>query len=173
MNGIFACVCSGGHAVFGFGHRDSNAVASGVSVSGNLPRHLAVERTEGGANLGEQHPWLSWEVPVEGGVYLISTCNEGTTFDTQLALWEASDCTDFNSFALLNANDDAGCGLGSFRSTMLTPCLQGGETLYLQIDGYYGEVGDVEVSIQAAPLTLGSQCERGRFVMQFAAKFQS
>ena len=44
------------------------------------------------------------------------------------------------------------CGLGSFRSTMLTPCLQGGETLYLQIDGYYGEVGDVEVSIQAAPL---------------------
>ena len=31
--------------------------------------------------------WLAWEVPTEGGVYEISTCNEGTTFDTQLALW--------------------------------------------------------------------------------------
>ena len=35
---------------------------------------------------------------------------------------------------------------------MLTPCLEGGETLYLQIDGYNGEVGDVEVSIQPAAL---------------------
>lgn len=94
--------------------------------------------------------WLTWEVPSAGGIYEISTCNEGTTFDTQLALWDASDCADFNSFALLNANDDAGCGLGSFRSTLLTPCLEGGETLYLQVDGYNGEVGAVEVSIQEA-----------------------
>ena len=136
---------------------DSNAVASlsGLTVSSGEPAPPALGcGTYGGwCESGLSNTlWLSWEVPVEGGVYLISTCNEGTTFDTQLALWEASDCNDFNSFALLNANDDAGCGLGSFRSTMLTPCLQGGETLYLQIDGYYGEVGDVEVSIQAAPL---------------------
>ena len=94
--------------------------------------------------------WLVWEVPAEGGVYEISTCNEGTTFDTQLALWASENCSDLSSFSLLNANDDAGCSLGAFRSTMLTPCLEGGETLYLQIDGYNGEVGDVEVSIQPA-----------------------
>ena len=96
--------------------------------------------------------WLAWEVPAAGGVYEISTCNEGTTFDTQLALWESEDCSDLSSFSLLNANDDAGCDLDAFRSTMLTPCLAGGETLYLQIDGYNGEVGDVEVGIQSAPL---------------------
>ena len=95
--------------------------------------------------------WLAWEVPADGGVYEISTCNEATTFDTQLALWNAVDCADFSSFSLMNANDDAGCGLGAYRSTILTPCLVGGETLYLQVDGYYGEVGDVEVSIQPVP----------------------
>ena len=96
--------------------------------------------------------WLRWEVPQEGGVYEISTCNEMTTFDTQLALWGTDDCSEFSAFELLNANDDAGCGLGAYRSTLLTPCLVGGETLYLQVDGYYGATGEVEVSIvESAP----------------------
>lgn len=91
-----------------------------------------------------------WEVPSEGGVYYITTCNEGTTFDTQLAMWEVGDCLDFSTFDLVNANDDIGCAFGAFRSGFLTPCFEGGETMYLQIDGYYGEVGDVEVSISSS-----------------------
>lgn len=91
--------------------------------------------------------WLSWEVPEDGGVYEISTCNAQTTFDTQLALWRVSDCADFDSYELVNANDDAGCDLGAYRSTLLTPCLEGGELMMLQIDGYYGETGTVEVGI--------------------------
>lgn len=91
--------------------------------------------------------WLSWEVPAQGGVFEITTCNEQTTFDTQLALWQVADCGDFDSYQLVNANDDAGCGFGAYRSTLLTPCLTGGEMLMLQVDGYYGEVGTVEVSI--------------------------
>ena len=135
---------------------DSNVVVSlgGLTVSPGEPAPPALGcGTYGGwCESGLSNTlWLVWEVPSEGGVYEISTCNEATTFDTQLALWGASDCTDFSSFSLMNANDDAGCGLGAFRSTMLTPCLDGGETLYLQVDGYYGEVGDVEVSIQTVP----------------------
>ena len=91
--------------------------------------------------------WLSWPVPADGGVFEITTCNVETTFDTQLALWRADDCADFSTFELLNANDDNGCGLGAYRSTLLTPCLEGGEELLLQIDGYYGETGTLEVSI--------------------------
>ncbi|MDA0939369.1 MAG: T9SS type A sorting domain-containing protein [Bacteroidetes bacterium] len=91
--------------------------------------------------------WLIWEVPEEGGVYSITTCNEGTSFDTQLAMWEVEDCADFSTYALVNANDDIGCEFGAYRSGFLTPCLEGGETFYLQIDGWYGEIGDVEVSI--------------------------
>lgn len=94
--------------------------------------------------------WLAWEVPANGGVYRISTCNELTSFDTQLALWRAESCFDWSSFELLNANDDAGCEWGAFRSTLLTPCLEGGETLLIQIDGYYGETGDLEVSVQSS-----------------------
>ena len=98
----------------------------------------------------ENTVWLSWEVPQGGGVFEISTCNEQTTFDTQLALWRVTDCADFESYELVNANDDAGCAVGSFRSTLLTPCLEGGETMMLQIDGYYGAVGTVEVSVTTA-----------------------
>ena len=98
----------------------------------------------------ENTVWLSWEVPQGGGVFEISTCNEQTTFDTQLALWRVTNCADFESYELVNANDDAGCGLGAYRSTLLTPCLEGGETMMLQIDGYYGAVGTVEVSVTTA-----------------------
>ena len=94
--------------------------------------------------------WLSWEVPSSGGVYYITTCHEGTTFDTQLALWSAEDCTDFTTFELVNANDDIGCASGPYRSGLLTPCLEGGETMFVQIDGYYGETGEVEVSIESS-----------------------
>lgn len=91
--------------------------------------------------------WLVWEVPEEGGVYSVTTCNEGTTFDTQLAMWSAENCADFSTYELVNANDDIGCAFGAYRSGFLTPCLDGGETFYIQIDGYYGEAGEVEVSI--------------------------
>lgn len=94
--------------------------------------------------------WLSWEVPEEGGVFEISTCNEQTTFDTQLALWQVADCADFESYDLINSNDDASCDFGPYRSTLLTPCFEGGETMMLQIDGYYGETGTVELSISAS-----------------------
>lgn len=94
--------------------------------------------------------WLVWDVPEEGGVYSVTTCNEGTSFDTQLAMWHVEDCMDYGTYELVNANDDIGCDFGAYRSGFLTPCLQGGETFYLQIDGWYGEVGDVEVSITSA-----------------------
>ena len=124
-----------------------------ASVSPNEPAPPALGcGTYGGwceAGL-ENTVWLSWEVPQGGGVFEISTCNEQTTFDTQLALWRVTNCADFESYELVNANDDAGCGLGAYRSTLLTPCLEGGETMMLQIDGYYGAVGTVEVSVTTA-----------------------
>jgi hypothetical protein len=95
--------------------------------------------------------WLEWQVPEEGGVYWISTCNDSTSFDTQVAMWSATDCADWSTFELVNANDDIECSSGAFRSGFLTPCLEGGEVFLLQIDGYYGDQGSVEVSIDSAP----------------------
>ena len=96
--------------------------------------------------------WLSWEVPEEGGSYRISTCNDSTSFDTQIALWSAENCADWGSYTLVNASDDQGCEFASFRSTMLTPCFEGGESLLIQIDGWGGQTGTVELSIQSTDL---------------------
>lgn len=97
--------------------------------------------------------WLSWDVPAEGGAYRISTCNDSTSFDTQIALWSAEDCADWGSYTLVNASDDHGCELAAYRSTMLTPCFEGGESLLIQIDGWGGQTGTVELSIQSTDLT--------------------
>jgi hypothetical protein len=94
--------------------------------------------------------WLRWEVPAEGGVFWVSTCNDSTSYDTQLAMYAVGDCQDWSTFELVNANDDIGCNLGAYRSGFHTPCLEGGEVFYFQIDGYYGENGSVEVSIDSA-----------------------
>ena len=114
--------------------------------------------------------WLSWPVPADGGVFEITTCNVETTFDTQLALWRADDCADFSTFELLNANDDNGCGLGAYRSTLLTPCLEGGEELLLQIDGYYGETGTLEVSIVSTSLG-GFERRRSKHLCNLESSF--
>ena len=36
---------------------------------------------------------------------------------------------------------------------MLTPCFEGGESLLIQIDGWGGQTGTVELSIQSTDLT--------------------
>ncbi len=95
--------------------------------------------------------WLSWDVPEEGGAYRISTCNDSTSFDTQIALWSAGDCADWETYTLINASDDHGCE-AAYRSTMLTPCFEGGESLLIQIDGWGGQTGTVELSIQSTDL---------------------
>ena len=83
--------------------------------------HWVVAHLAAGVKGAEQYALASMGSAAEGGVYEISTCNEMTTFDTQLALWGTDDCSEFSAFELLNANDDAGCGLGAYRSTLLTP----------------------------------------------------
>ena len=96
--------------------------------------------------------WLSWDVPDEGGAYRISTCEDSTSFDTQIALWSAGDCADWETYTLINASDDHGCE-AAYRSTMLTPCFDGGESLLIQIDGWGGQTGTVELSIQSTDLS--------------------
>jgi len=50
--------------------------------------------------------WVSF-IPETTGAYEISTCNDGNTFDTALALYSADDCSDFSTFTVISANDDA------------------------------------------------------------------
>lgn len=93
--------------------------------------------------------WAQFIAP-ESGSLIISTCNEGTNFDTQFALWAGSDCSNMSDFTLISSNDDAYCGLGNYYgSTMYASCLSPGETYFIQIDGWNGATGDLELSVSS------------------------
>ncbi|MBT6175113.1 MAG: T9SS type A sorting domain-containing protein [Flavobacteriales bacterium] len=87
----------------------------------------------------------------EGINYIVSSCNDGTNFDTQIAVWVADDCGDWSSFVLKGANDDAGCGIGnSYASACYTSCMEAGTQVLIQIDGWYGSNGIVELTVEAS-----------------------
>jgi hypothetical protein len=54
--------------------------------------------------------WAKFVVPDENA-YIISTCNPGTTFDTQIAVYAGEFCFSMSTFQLVSANDDSfgGC----------------------------------------------------------------
>ncbi len=81
----------------------------------------------------------------------ITTCTDSTDFDTQMALWKAGDCQDFDTYELIAANDDlsGGCGSGAFYASGLwTGCLDAGETYLIQVDGWQDGRGQAGVRIE-------------------------
>jgi hypothetical protein len=75
----------------------------------------------------------------------ISTCYE-ESFDTQIAVYSATDCTDFGTLTLLGANDD-GAGCPGFSSLLEVSGLTIGQTYWVLVDGYNGAQGDFGISI--------------------------
>ncbi|MFM1931646.1 MAG: hypothetical protein RL226_949 [Bacteroidota bacterium] len=105
--------------------------------------------------------WLYFVAP-DNGSYEVSTCNSGTTFDTQVAVWQADDCLSFGTFELVASNDDmiGGCsGANGFASLCYVSCLEAGATYLIQIDGWNGDEGDAEVTVtpNAEPVSLNAQ----------------
>ena len=87
--------------------------------------------------------WLTFTAETTDPV-TITTCSDSSSFDTQLALYRASDCGDFSTYEMVGANDDFCAG---YRSTMYTSCLEAGETYYIQVDGWAGQTGNADVSV--------------------------
>lgn len=93
--------------------------------------------------------WATFQAP-ESGAVVISSCNEGTDFDTQMALYRFVECGDYDTYELLSANDDKqdGCeGANVYASAMYASCLNPGEFYLIQVDGYYGESGIAALSV--------------------------
>jgi hypothetical protein len=76
--------------------------------------------------------WFSLVAPASGRVSIAAP-----GWDNQLAIYSATNCADFGTFTLINANDD-GAGLTAFLTNV--KCLTPGATYYIQLDGY-GAVG--------------------------------
>jgi hypothetical protein len=93
--------------------------------------------------------WATFQAPESGSV-VISSCNEGTAFDTQMALYQFEDCANYDTYELISANDDTqeGCAIANgYSSIMYASCLNPGEFYLIQIDGYYGEAGLSFISV--------------------------
>ncbi|MFK7755606.1 MAG: T9SS type A sorting domain-containing protein [Flavobacteriales bacterium] len=113
--------------------------------------------------------WVSF-TPETIGSYEISTCNDGNTFDTALAVYSADDCSDFDTFSLVSGNDDAyiGCSSGStgFASICYVNCLNVGQEYFIQVDGWGGgDIGVTELTVtsyeappELAAITTNIQC---------------
>ncbi|MBX7240406.1 MAG: T9SS type A sorting domain-containing protein [Bacteroidia bacterium] len=93
--------------------------------------------------------WFTFVAPASGFVE-IDACNAGTNFDTQLAVYSATNCNDYTTFSYIGANDD-GTGCTAYASNLTLGCLTPGATYYLLVDGYQADTGLVEIFI--SPLT--------------------
>ncbi|MBA3649156.1 MAG: T9SS type A sorting domain-containing protein [Chitinophagales bacterium] len=85
--------------------------------------------------------WFTFTAPSSGRISLSSA-----GFDTQLAIWQAGDCSDFSSFSLIAANDNDSLSGNS----LLNPvnCLVPGREYYVQLDGKNGDTGDAIIGLQ-------------------------
>ncbi|MDX2286450.1 MAG: T9SS type A sorting domain-containing protein [Bacteroidia bacterium] len=108
--------------------------------------------------------WFTFVAPASGAVD-IDLCNGGgvTLFDTQFAVYAADTCTNFASFVLQGANDEApgtcpiAGGSSQWASQATIYCLTPGETYYLLVDGFEtgpntAEEGTFGITLTAAPI---------------------
>lgn len=82
--------------------------------------------------------WFKFIAPANGLVQ-ISTVHPGTSFDTQIAVYEVSNCADFTTYTLLAANDDAPVTgeVYEVKSLLDVSGLTAGRTYYILVDGYH------------------------------------
>lgn len=161
--------------VVGFNERENDRVCNATEVLLNSTVEVSTE----GANVspGEVSPstngsctasenfawcgddgvdnsvWYSFVAPASGAV-TIDMCGGTNTFDTQIAVYEATDCADFNTFDLIAANDDqdATTNCSKLDLTGLTSC----KTYYVQVDSK-GATGTASMAITTStPVDAGT-----------------
>ncbi len=81
--------------------------------------------------------WFTFVAPAGGSVTIVA---DG--FDSQIAVYSASDCSDYTTFSEVGANDDSGddllTGANLFSGGLNLSCLTPGATYYVQVDGFNG-----------------------------------
>lgn len=141
------------------GALELTANGPGILMNNTACVAQSTEPRPAGVNCGLPGAWCEGNITntawaffvAEAGVtYEITSCNEGAGFDTQLALYKASDCLGWNSFELIAANDDmaGGCSVSDGYSSLLyASCLEAGATYYVQMDGWEGVTGEAIITL--------------------------
>ncbi|MFN6076282.1 MAG: T9SS type A sorting domain-containing protein, partial [Fluviicola sp.] len=96
--------------------------------------------------------WYRFVAPSTGSVRINST---GRAYDGQIAVYELTNCDDFNTFSLLAANDDE-IG-GTSKAPNFTVCgLTPGSEYYILFDGFNGTQGEFAIMLKEIVLDAGT-----------------
>lgn len=101
--------------------------------------------------------WAKFIPTTNSSSFEVTTCNPGTNTDTQIAVYKVTDCANFGTYQLITSNDDmlGGCSSGEYYSSQtFTSCLEIGQLYLIQIDGWEGAVGDIELSLHTYSNTI-------------------
>lgn len=99
--------------------------------------------------------WFTLVAPAEGKVRI--NFSPGN-FDSQIALWSASDCSDLlNSLGTLIAANDDSTAASPFHSWIAPVCLTPGETYFVQVDGY-GSVTNSSIGLTLTIVPVDEIC---------------
>lgn len=87
--------------------------------------------------------WFTFVAPPSGNV----TINTDNSYDTQVAVYSSTSCDSIlaGSYTLEGANDDNPNAFTLFSSEVTVTCLTPGGTYWLQVDGYDGEEGPLNI----------------------------
>lgn len=116
-----------------------NALALNYQFADGVNYELGLKPESWADNI-EHSVWYAFTAPSEG-LLDISTMNDGTNFSTQMALFVAGECTDFNSYILI-AED----GQNNNGSLLEDIRMEKNQTYYLMVDGYGGATGNFDIS---------------------------
>lgn len=101
----------------------------------------------GGEPFIDNSSWYTFVAPPSGNVTISS---DGSTFDTQVAVWWANSCADLLSGTgiFVGGNDDnPNFVISQYSSEVTVTCLTPGATYYVQVDGYQGSEGDLQITL--------------------------
>ncbi|MAT55510.1 MAG: hypothetical protein CMN32_13620, partial [Saprospirales bacterium] len=127
----------------------------------------------GGSTCNSQDGWCSFDPNVQNSVWFTFVAppsgfvkvSSDDLDDTQVAIWSVGNCSDFNTFTEIAANDDSGPG---FSPLILCASVNPGQTYYVQVDGFNGFAYNTNILVEeslaspgnddvcnALPMTLG------------------
>ncbi|WP_020607007.1 fibronectin type III domain-containing protein [Spirosoma spitsbergense] len=96
--------------------------------------------------------WFRFVAPADG-IVNVSTCDLAN-FDTQLAVYTATDVNDFGTFTLVGANDAGPVECATyFDSYLPLKGLKPGQTYYVMVDGFNGDMGKFDIALYTSPDT--------------------
>jgi subtilisin-like proprotein convertase family protein len=116
-----------------------------------------------GVPIAEGSTWFTFEAPASGSMWFSG--NDENFFASQIAIYEATDCSDFTTFELVAASDQVNEDISSKIAPNFTVCgLTPGQTYYVMHEAWSNGFGGLPIfgqySIKMTPIVL----EAGSFV---------